>query len=214
MKLIEPSVKIEYPMSEVDMMGKIELCGRTCYKSEDKITPESRLDFFRMIVRKNHLSVLEHVSITARFITDRAMTHELVRHRHIVASQESQRYCNYGGKEIEFIIPWWHDRRNPAVGESEWQWECAARDAEERYNNLLKSELPPQEARTVLPNSTKTEIVVTANLREWIYILNLRTSHAAHPEMRKLMGLFVNELKKYYPNIIRILLESKCLDKN
>jgi len=203
MKLTDPSVKIEYPMSEFDMIKKIETSGRTCYKSEHKITQDSCLEFFRMIVRKNHLSVLEHVSITARFITDRAMAYELVRHRLASFSQESQRYCNYQEKGIEFIKPWWYEESPDSLASIAWT--IAMEDAEKHYLRLRKNLMPPQEARTGLPNSTKTEIVITANLREWIHILGLRTSPQAHPEMRKLMSLFVDELMKYYPNMLRIL---------
>ena len=204
MKLINPSVKIEFPVSEIEIFKKVELAGRTCYKSEGKITDNSCISFFRMILNKKHLSVLEHVSITARFICSRAMTHELVRHRLASYSQESQRYCRYNTDDIQFIIPEWFGSEGK---EKDILWSEAMEYAELKYIKLLETGQSAQDARDVLPNATKTEIVVTANLREWIHILKLRTAQEAHPEMRRLMSLFVAELNKYYPNLMRLLNE-------
>lgn len=204
MKLISPSVKIEFPVSEVEIFKKVELAGRTCYKSEGKITDDSCLSFFKMILNKKHLSVLEHVSITARFICSRAMTHELVRHRLASHSMESQRYCRYNTNDIQFIMPIWFGLEG---NEKDMLWSDAMEYAEQKYIELLDAGQSAQDARDVLPNATKTEIVVTANLREWIHILKLRTAPEAHPEMRRLMKLFLDELSRYYPNLTRLLSE-------
>lgn len=191
MYLIKPSFKIEgcYMEDPADL----ELIGRVCYKSEDKITPTSAEKFIKARLGA-HESVIEHSALTVRFICDRGVTHELVRHRLCAFSQESTRYCNYKGG-VTFIIPPWID-----VAEGEYNrdlyiegdiakltWLGSIFEAEESYKILLKEGWTPQQARTVLPNSTKTEIVVTANFREWRHIFKLRCDKAAHPQMRELM---------------------------
>jgi thymidylate synthase (FAD) len=161
----------------------IENAGRTCYKSEDKIDAGSSEKFARMLLRHGHGSVIEHGVASVRFITNRGVTHELVRHRIASFSQESTRYVRYDG-QMEFIQPvWW-------VSWSETEkkaWENAMQTAEKTYQLLLKSGSRPEQAREVLPNSLKTEIVMTANLREWIHVFNLRCSKASHPQIRALM---------------------------
>lgn len=205
MQIVYPSASLEFAMKEVDLMKKIELAGRTCYKSEGNITENSCISFIRMILKNNHQSVLEHAAITARFICDRGVSHELVRHRIASYSQESQRYCNYGtGGNVVFVYPHWFDSGTMTEKDT---WQETMEFCESQYIRLLEQGFSPQDARSVLPNSTKTEIVVTANLREWIHILKLRTHQSAHPDMRLLMGLFSNELKKNYPNLMRIVSE-------
>jgi thymidylate synthase (FAD) len=165
----------------------IEVAGRVCYKSEDKITPESAKAFVTGLIKRGHESVLEHVSFSFRCITDRGVTHELVRHRIGVAfSQESTRYCNYGkdkfGGGITVID-------NPRIdAKAQRRRDTLWRAIEKVYLAELKEGIAPQDARDVLPNALKTEIVVTANLREWRHILRLRTSPAAHPSIRFLMS--------------------------
>ena len=298
MKLIDQS----YEIIDRDSMTPaqlIELCGRTCYKSEDKITADSADKFVQMVVKRGHLSVLEHATLalsipdrvvsqffedyrgllshmnlsgetthegatiisgnlrawmellvaggflatgynqieniimaycppahdaffkneirepviknikpisineipeeerplheykTVRFITNRGVTHELVRHRPASYSQESTRYCNYGGKEMEFIRPvWWEE--STKFGRNIFNIACE--DSEHDYKQALKVGWRPEQAREILPNALKTEIVVTANLKEWAHILKLRTSKAAHPQIRALMEPLRDEL--------------------
>ncbi|WP_199653019.1 FAD-dependent thymidylate synthase [Parabacteroides sp. AM08-6] len=187
------------------IMRNIELAGRTCYKSEDKITTDSSSKFVRMIIGRGHESVLEHEKITVRFICDRGVSHELVRHRIASFSQESTRYCNYSkdgfGNELTFIMPLFEDDGTEVASDEEIEWRNAMRDAERHYMNLIKLGWQPQYARSVLPNSLKTEIVVTANIREWRTIFKQRTSKAAHPQMRELMCPLLNELKKILPDL-------------
>lgn len=161
----------------------IENAGRTCYKSEDKIDAGSSEKFARMLLRHGHGSVIEHGVASVRFITNRGVTHELVRHRIASFSQESTRYVRYDDK-MEFIQPvWW-----ASWSETEKKaWENAMQAAEKTYQLLLRSGSRPEQAREVLPNSLKTEIVMTANLREWIHVFNLRCSKASHPQIRALM---------------------------
>lgn len=198
MLAIHPSWSLETPIGQREILKHIEKCGRTCYKSEAKIDDESAEQFVRNIILRGHESVLEHVSLTARIVCDRGVSHEIVRHRIASFSQESTRYCNYSdqrfGKEISFIIPcfWCNEEKELLYQE----WETAVKKAEEAYFRLIQLGAKPEEARTVLPNSLKTEIVVTMNLREWRHFFLLRTSKAAHPQMREIaipMLQFFNE---------------------
>ena len=192
MKIINASYSIETPIDGAEILKRIEKAGRTCYKSEDRITDESAKSFVRMLIERGHESVLEHESITVRFVCDRGISHEIVRHRIASFSQESQRYVRYNG-DIKFINP----RMPNAKAYGAWQELCER--AEETYKELLSYGVQPQQARSVLPSSTKTEIVMTANLREWRHFLKLRTSTAAHPQMRELTVPLLHELQERIP---------------
>jgi len=206
MKLIRPYFEILTTDEEfLSMLKNIERAGRTCYKSEDKITNESAPKFVEMIINHGHESVLEHEKITVKFICDRGVSHELVRHRIASFSQESTRYCNYTrnkfNSEITFIIPEWIDLTNwdgrihASAIDTRMIWLRAMHRSELDYNKLIEDGWQPQQARSVLPNSLKTEIVITANLREWREIFRQRTSRASHPQMRELMIPLLNQLK-------------------
>ena len=195
MQIIEPYYEI---MSEIDGMSilkHIEKCGRTCYKSEDKITDDSCLRFVKMIIGRGHESVLEHFSFTIRFVCDRGVSHELVRHRLASYSQESTRYCNYNKKGITFIKPLGKLSEDLPYD----VWASIMEKAEKQYNVLIEQGCNPQDARAILPNSLKTEVVMTANLREWRTVLKQRTATAAHPEMRRLMIPLLKELQQRIP---------------
>jgi thymidylate synthase (FAD) len=184
MRLVEPSVELLFITPNAAQL--LEAAGRTCYKSEDKITSVSAVAFVDMIDKRGHHSVIEHAYATFRIVTDRGITHEIVRHRLASYSQESTRYCNYGkskfGKEITVIAPSGIKEDNP---DGSWEvWLIAMQHAEKSYFDMLDTGHPPQIARSVLPNCLKTEIVMTANFREWLHFLKLRTSKAAHPDMR------------------------------
>ena len=185
MRIIKPSFEI---LAATDLLEQvIEVAGRTCYKSEGKICEGSADAFVSKIRSINHESVLEHGAITVRFVIDRGVSHELVRHRLASFSQESTRYCNYSkdkfDSELTFIEPcfWGID------SDLMMQWEDACKDAERAYLSMLKSDAKPQEARSVLPNSLKTEVVMTTNPREWRHVFKLRCAEAAHPQMREVM---------------------------
>lgn len=190
----------------------IEQAGRTCYKSESNMTTETAETFCRSILKSGHLSVIEHAAATVRIICDRGVSHELVRHRIASFSQESTRYANYAGgkfgRQISVILPLWYDGIIPtgcyATGELAIQeqqlydrldaesrraahWLSAVLAAEAAYLSLIENGAAPQEARAVLPNSLKTEIVMTANLRQWKHILGQRCGKACHPQMREVM---------------------------
>ena len=183
MKIIEPSFEI-VPVNGEEILKNIERAGRTCYKSEDKITADSARKFVAAIIKSGHESVIEHEKVTARIICDRGVTHEIVRHRIASYSQESTRYCNYGndkfGNELTFIKPCFWNEDDPKY----MTWKYAMKNAEQAYMDLIHLGATPQEARSVLPNSLKTEIVVTMNLREWRHFFKLRTSPAAHASRR------------------------------
>ncbi len=181
MILIEQSWVFEqHPVFPLEILERI---GRTCYHSEDKIQTGSAIKFSKMLLSKGHESVIEHVSASVRFITNRGVTHELVRHRLCSFSQESTRYVDFS-KEIEIIKPvWWEE----ADDGQKVLFEYAMRESESSYRGLRAMGWRPEQAREVLPNALKTEIVVTANLREWRHIFRLRTAPAAHPQMRSLM---------------------------
>ena len=278
MKLIESKVEvIEQQPGLEGMYKQIELAGRTCYKSEDKITEDSAKAFvdrmigskhgamlehgtvylkgragydengilevpknlfpsffernkysvvrkiesedicnwyittnFRVIIENNLTECLEYICepteihekrITARFTCDRGVSHEMVRHRVMSFAQESTRYCNYSkdkfGNELTFIKPTWYDQERleaeiaSSIGVD--KEEIAEQDfnqflnyCQRQYFKLLNKGCKPQEARQVLPNALKTEIVVTGFESDWNHFFELRTAGAAHPDIRKL----------------------------
>ena len=222
MKLIRPYTKILTTFYDNDngsseILKNIERAGRTCYKSEDFITTDSATKFVEMIIKRGHESVLEHQSLSVLFVCDRGVSHEIVRHRLASFSQESTRYCNYSkekfGSEITFIIPEWisdeqielvqkmNEHNYMDILDTTKAWYGAILHSQNAYNLLTKLNWQAQQARSVLPNSLKTEIVVTTNLREWRTIFKQRTSKATHPQMRELMIPLLEELKIKIPVI-------------
>lgn len=201
MKIIPPSFEILTPIDGAAMLKNLELCGRVCYKSEDRITEDSAEKFIRMILKSGHESVLEHEKITVKIICDRGVTHELVRHRIASYSQESTRYCNYTkdkfGSELTFIRPcfWQEDDEKYRL------WKDSMQAIENAYLKLTELGAKPEEARSILPNSLKTEIAVTMNLREWRHYFRLRTSMRAHPQIREVSIPLLEEFKKRIPAV-------------
>lgn len=199
MRIIPASVELVTPVNGRVIMERLEYCGRVCYKSEDKIAEGTAEKFLRNIIKRGHEAVLEHCSITVKFICDRGVSHEIVRHRMASYCQESTRYCNYAkdgfGNEITVIAPCYFIP--DSIGWQEWENDC--KRAERSYFNLLAYGYTPQEARAVLPNSLKTEVVMTANIREWRHFLKLRTAPAAHPQMREVASMLLEKLKERVP---------------
>ena len=201
MKIVEPSYEIVTDIDGLAMLKRIEAAGRTCYKSEDKTTDDSCKEFIVKILKSGHHSVIEHESVSVRIICDRGVTHEIVRHRLASYSQESTRYCNYGkgkyGNEITVIKPsFWEE---DTVGYR--MWLDAMRYVESIYLGLVERGASAQEARSVLPNSLKTEIVMTCNVREWRHFFKLRAAPAAHPQMREIAIPMLAEFKSLIPVI-------------
>lgn len=183
MKIIDQGWK--WLQKPIKPLALVEIAGRTCYKSEDRITKGSAEKFVKMILELGHETVLEHASASVRFVTNRGVTHELVRHRLASYSQESTRYVRY--KEgLQFIKPVWWDDPNYSEKQKE-HWISAMQLGEKLYLEALEKGDRPEQAREVLPHAIKVEIVMTANLREWRHIFALRCSKKAHPQMRALM---------------------------
>jgi thymidylate synthase (FAD) len=205
MKIIEPSFEILHPNDAggwAAAVRHIETAARTCYKSESKDSVEDTLALVARLKHRRHYAMLEFGRMTVRFVIDRGVSHELVRHRLCSFAQESTRYCNYSdekfGKELTFIVPsnfrYW-------TKEQGQEWSQAVRAAELHYMFMIESGLTPQEARSVLPNSLKTEIVVDANFTEWLHIFELRDSPAAHPDMLYIMSQLHLAVQKECPVI-------------
>lgn len=201
MKVIEPSFEILTPISEggIKELQMIERIGRVCYKSEDKISPDgvSAKKFVKMLIDRGHEAMIEHSQLSVLFVCDRGVSHELVRHRLCSFAQESTRYVNYSREDkapegIIFIKPCFLDEKSDKYKE----WLVACQDCEFWYLQAIKKGATPQEARAVLINSVKTEIVVTGNYREWRTIFKLRCDQAAHPQMREIMVPLLAELKQ------------------
>lgn len=199
MHVILPSIEIIDNIDGTKIIKKIETIGRVCYKSEGKITEDSAGNFIANIIKNGHESVVEHETISVRVICDRGVSHEIVRHRIASYSQESTRYCNYSnkkfGKELTVIKPiFW------AEGSKEYKvWLEMMNEIEKKYNMLVEMGAKPQEARSILPNSLKTEIIMTMNLREWRHFFKLRTSLRAHPQMREVAIMILEKFKKEVP---------------
>lgn len=201
MRIVKPGYEIMTPIDGVQILKHIEACGRVCYKSEGKTTTDSYLKFVQSIIGRGHEAVIEHYSLTVKFICDRGVSHEIVRHRLASFCQESTRYCNYAKDQfdghITVVKPLFFDENT--YGYKCWKRACEA--AEMEYFALLNAGCAPQQARAVLPNSLKTEIIMTANLREWRHFFKLRTALAAHPQMREITIPLLNELKASLPVI-------------
>lgn len=199
MKIISPNVEILTPLDGQAVLKHIEQCGRVCYKSEDKITDTSAAKFVAGIIKRGHEAVLEHFDITVKFICDRGVSHEIVRHRVASYCQESTRYCNYSkggfGEEITVIRPCFWDESDLKYA----AWANLCSKAEDAYIDLVRSGATPQEARSVLPNSLKTEVVMTANIREWRHFFKLRTAPAAHPQMREVAIPLLRRMQELVP---------------
>ena len=199
MRVIKAGFHILSPVDGQKILKSIEEAGRVCYKSEEKITEDSAEKFVAGILKRGHEAVLEHEAIRVKFIVDRGVSHEIVRHRLAAYCQESTRYCNYSkgkfGEEITVIEPCFWDKDSDLMKD----WRSAMRMAENHYLGLLHQGASPQEARSVLPNSLKTEVVMTANLCEWRHFFKLRTAPAAHPQMREVAIALLKEFQKLVP---------------
>lgn len=204
MRIIKQSHEILTMLDGDGILMDLERAGRTCYQSISIITPETAREFVKKIIKNGHESVLEHHNITVRFITNRGVTHELVRHRLASYSQESTRYCDYGKTgQVTFILPVWLSFGT--VHPEFTKWESAMKAAEWYYKDLRRDGWGPEKAREVLPNALKTEIVMTANLREWRWVFSQRTTKNAHPQMRELMLGLLEDLRKQIPVIFDTL---------
>ena len=202
MRVINAGYEIISNLNGAEILKHIERCARVCYKSEDRITDDSAEKMVAALIRSGHEAMLEHYSFTVKFICDRGIANELVRHRIASFAQESSRYCCYAkdkfGKELTFINPcfWEPDSDNYA------RWFHEMDEAEKTYLAMIEDGATPEQARDILPMSIKTEIVMTANLREWRHFLKLRaegTTGKPHPQMLEITIPFLKELKQKIP---------------
>lgn len=222
MKIIKAGYEILSNINGNEILKAIEIAGRTCYKSESKITDESAIDFVKKLIERGHEAMIEHQAISVKFICDRGVSHEIVRHRIASFAQESTRYCDYTKSKFDnhvvFIQPNWFDiditgeYATDCQGLEEYStyleapedikaWMLSMVESEDNYKALRSAGWAAQQARSVLPNSLKTEIVVTMNLREWRHFFKLRTAPAAHPQMREITIPLLSELQGLIPVI-------------
>lgn len=202
MRVINAGYEIISELNGEEILKHIERCARVCYKSEDRITDGSAEKMVAALIRSGHEAMLEHYSFTVKFICDRGISHELVRHRIASFAQESSRYCCYAkdkfGKELTFINPcfWEPDSDNYA------RWFHEVDEAEKTYLAMIESGATPEQARDILPTSIKTEIVMTANLREWRHFFKLRAEGVTgkpHPQMLEITIPLLKEIKQKIP---------------
>lgn len=210
MKIIQPSFEIVDMADYQEILKKLEKIGRVCYKSENNITDDSAERFLASIIKRGHESVIEHENVTVKLIVDRGVSHEIVRHRIASYSQESTRYCNYSesgsddGISIISTSGFMFDKKFKSLDEYSKQkihqvWLEAQHYAESCYKEMIELGATPQLARSVLTNSTKTEIVITMNLRAWRNFFKLRTPHTAHPQMREIAIIGLDKFKGALP---------------
>ena len=204
MKIVEPSVELLYITPQPAQL--LESAGRTCYKSEDKITDNSAAKFVKMICKNKHESVLEHAVASFRIVTDRGVSHEIVRHRLFSYSQESTRYVNYGkdkhGGEITVIMASsLASLKGSGVYDELEFWKDACVQAELNYLDMLEYGAAPQTARALLPTCLKTELVMTGNFRNWRHFIAMRSSKTAHPDVQLIANLLQDVLIKECPEV-------------
>ena len=199
MKLVKPKVEVLDKLNGTQILKRIEKIARTCYKSEDKISEDdsSARKLVTNLINSKHEAMLEFVDITVKFTCSRSIAQEITRHRLASFAMESQRYCAYNkdkfGNEVTFVLPSWVNDN-----ESTELFIQTLKNTELTYFELLNKGLKAQEAREILPNATKTELNMKANLREWRHFFNLRCSQAAHPDIRVLA---LDLLKQFHERI-------------
>ena len=221
MIFVKPSIEF----MDMNSMGikLIELAARTCYKSEDKIGEGTAEEMVRRLLKSGHEAMVEFGWLCYRVICDRGVTHEIVRHRLFSFAQESTRWCNYKGG-VTFIVPPWIsipsglwgvevtfdtdgglDRPDKRINRSimyageAFIWLRDMQRSEHAYQALIRKDWSPQRARAVLPNALKTEIVMGANIREWRHFFKMRCSPKAHPQMREIAYMLLEDAQRRVP---------------
>ncbi|MCL2342315.1 MAG: FAD-dependent thymidylate synthase [Firmicutes bacterium] len=198
MKIIRPHITLDEAELAPAKLKNIERAARLCYKSESRMGDAASEQFLRNIIKAGHESVIEHEKATVCFVVDRGVSHEIVRHRIGSYSQESTRYCNYAGdkfgNEITVIEPFFYGRDEALYA----VWERACLEAERSYLALLEGSAP-EAARSVLPNSLKTELAVTYDMREWRHFFRLRCAQRAHPQMQQVAIPLLLKFREYLP---------------
>jgi thymidylate synthase (FAD) len=202
--IVEPRADLITPVSHLlDYSKLIELAARTCYKSEDKIGEGTDRRIIKMLIKKGHESVLEHCGITYKITCSRTCSHQLVRHRIAAFSQESMRYCDYSGTGLQVIVP-----PEISINGMEKEFLEACDRCYEDYRRYRSAGVKPEDARFILPNATKTEVVTTFNIRMWRHVLRQRwLNKHAQWEIRKVMNDIAYELNHYLPVFFEDIVE-------
>jgi thymidylate synthase (FAD) len=226
MRIIKPYYVIESNIKPDEIIQHLEKVGRTCYKSEDKIgNIELSKKFLGGLIDRGHEAIIEHASITVRVVCDRGVSHEIVRHRLASYAQESTRYCNYSKDKFDnqltyidimpIIIQRLDSQTDEAkirLGKIESKIIETLSLIEKNYMELIELGVTPQEARGILPNLLKTEIVMTMNIREWRHFFRLRTSKAAHPQIREIAIPLLEEIKRKIPVLFDDIIVDEKID--
>ncbi len=197
--IVRSSIELVFPPAYEELLKKIELCGKTAYKAEGNIREGSAEAFVKKIIQLGHESVVEHGSITVKVVCDRGVSHEIVRHRIASYTQESTRYCNYATEKFKSKV--WVVKPNFLQKDSEnylW-WKKSMETAAATYKEMIRKGWKAEEARAVLPNSLKTEICITMNIREWRHFFKLRTEIKAHPQIREVAEMILRKFRSDYP---------------
>lgn len=194
MKVVNPSFEILTKINGNSILKSVESKARVCYKSEEKITDASCIAFVKKIIERGHEAMIEHESISVKIVCDRGISHEIVRHRLASYAQESTRYVNYKGDDIQFINP-----LLDMLSKEFDVWKSAMGLSEVKYKRMIELGCTPQIARSVLPNSLKTEIVITMNLREWRHFFKMRVAKSAHPQMRQISKPILEKFRELIP---------------
>ena len=212
MKIIKPMIIVE-DKDYVKLMKNLERACRTCYRSEDKIVEDSYKTLLTNCINRGHESVLEHEKITIQMICDIGVYKDLTRHRHASFSIESTRYCNYGkdkfDNELKFIKPC-----NIEPGQIYAFWMNEMQNIEHTYQEMSRCGCTPDQMRMILPHSTAALVTMTANIREWKHILELRANNHAHPSVQQVMIPLLLYFKEKMPEIFNSIEYNKEFDKS
>ena len=212
MKIIKPMIIVE-DKDYVKLMKNLERACRTCYRSEDKIVEDSYKTLLTNCINRGHESVLEHEKITIQMICDIGVYKDLTRHRHASFSIESTRYCNYGkdkfDNELKFIKPC-----NIEPGQIYAFWMNEMQNIEHTYQEMSRRGCTPDQMRMILPHSTAALVTMTANIREWKHILELRCTKHAHPAVQQVMIPLLLHFKETMPEIFDSIEYNKEFDKS
>ncbi len=200
-KIVEPHVEIITPLDGEAILKHLELCARNCYKSEDKITPDSARTMIKKLLELGHEAMIEHYNLTVKLTCDIGVYKDLTRHRLVSFAIESTRYCNYSkgkfGNELSVIKPCHIKENTPEYD----LWLSTMQTIEKNYNQMAALGCRPDQLRMLLPHSTKADVIMTANLREWRHIFKLRCAPAAHPTVQEVMDMLLAKLRSEIPVI-------------
>ncbi len=198
-KIVSPNIEVITPLDGDYILKHLERCARNCYKSEDKITADSAQKMIKKLIDLGHEAMIEHFSVTVKLTTDVGAYKDLTRHRHASFAIESTRFCNYSkgkyGNELTFMKP-----SNMEEGSDIYNiWYQAMADIEKHYLSMAAKGAAVDQLRMLLPHSTKADVFMTANLREWRHIFKLRCAPATHPSVREIMTMLLNEFRSQLP---------------